>query len=155
MARKQPEEKATGSRKSSQSRKSPQKIPAWSPYKAQEVEKLIVKYAKAGKPQAEIGRLLRDNYGVGSIKAMTGRKAGNILQEHGIAKKLPEDMLSLIRKVINVKHHLEQNHKDQTARRGLLLTASKLRKLVNYYRSSGKLPRDWTLDMERLKMYLE
>lgn len=145
----------SGAKGKSGSKKPFPKIPTWSPYQAQEVEKLVVKYARAGKPSAEIGRLMRDNYGVGSIRTLTNKRVGSILQEHDLTKKVPEDILSLIRKMIDVKRHLEQNHKDQTARRGLLLTESKLRRLVKYYRSSGKLPHDWVLDTERLKMYLE
>ncbi len=145
----------SGAKGKSGSKKPLKKVPAWSPYQGPEAEKLVVKYARTGKSSAEVGRLMRDNYGVGSIKALTGRKTGSILREHGLEKKVPEDILSLIKKMIVVKRHLEQNHKDQTARRGLLLTESKLRRLVKYYKSSRRLPRDWVLDTERLKMYLE
>ncbi len=130
-------------------------VPSWAPYKETEVEKLIVKYARAGKNPSEIGLLLRDGYGINSVKALTGKGVSQILEEHKIARTLPEDLLNLIKRMISIKQHLEKNKHDETAHRGLILTSSKIRRLVNYYRRSGKLPADWTLDMERLKMYLE
>ncbi len=129
--------------------------PGWAPYKEKEVEKLVVKYAKAGKSASEIGMILRDSYGINSIPALTGKKVGAILAEHHISKTLPEDMMALIRKVIDIKTHLEKNKQDQTAKRGLILTSSKIRRLAKYYKGTTVLPQDWDLDMDRLKMYLE
>lgn len=130
-------------------------IPAWTPYQGKEVEKLIVKYAKAGKTTAEIGLILRDTYGVGSVKALTGKSISAIQLENKISKKIPEDITSLIRKMIAIRQHLEKNKHDQTGRRGLLLTNSRIHRLVRYYKQSGRLPQDWILNPERLKMYLE
>ncbi len=130
-------------------------IPAWTPYQGKEVEKLVVKYAKAGKTTAEIGLLLRDSYGINSVKALAGKKIGSILEENKVRRKLPEEVTALIRRMIGIKAHLEKNRHDQTAKRGLLLTDSKIRRLVKYYKSSGRLAADWTLDHEKLKMYLE
>ena len=42
--------------------------------KEKEVEKLIVKYSKAGKTSSEIGMILRDNYGIHSVRSLTGKK---------------------------------------------------------------------------------
>lgn len=139
----------------SKSQKPPKKIPSWAPYQGKEVEKLIIKFAKAGKTTSEIGMLLRDNYGVNSVKAITEKKISQILEENKITKKLPEDITSLIKKMIAVKQHLEKNRQDQTAKRGLLLTSSKIRRLVKHYKKTGKLAADWNLNMDRLKMYLD
>lgn len=137
------------------SKKPIKKIPTWAPYKGKDVEKLIIKYAKAGKSTSEIGMILRDSYGINSIKALTGKKVMTVLEENKLKKDLPEDIMNLIKKMIEIKKHLEANKHDQTARRGFLLTESKIRRLVNYYKSEKKLPADWKLDMERLKIYLE
>lgn len=139
----------------SRSTKPVKKVPAWAPYKGNEVEKLVIKYAKAGKSTSEIGILLRDRYGIRSVKAFADKKITAILQENKLAKSLPEDLLNLIRKLVAVKQHLEKNKHDKTAKRGLQLTGSKIRRLVKYYQKSKRLPEDWKLDMERLKMYLE
>jgi small subunit ribosomal protein S15 len=131
------------------------KIPTWALYKGKEVEKLVQKYGKLGKSSSEIGMILRDSYGINSVKALTAKKINGILIEQGITKTLPEDMLALIRKMIDIKTHVEKNKQDQTARRGLILTSSKIRRLIKYYKASKVIEKDWNLDMNRLKIYLE
>ncbi|MBU0456753.1 MAG: 30S ribosomal protein S15 [Nanoarchaeota archaeon] len=131
------------------------KVPSWASYKGKDVEKLINKYAKAGKSSSEIGMILRDSYGINSVKALTGKKIVTILKENNLNKELPEDLLNVIKKITEIKRHLEKNKQDQTAKRGFLLTSSKIRRLVKYYKSTNKLPADWKLDMNRLKVYIE
>jgi len=137
------------------STKPAKRIPSWAPYKGKEVEKLVVKYAKAGKSTSEIGIILRDTYGINSIKALTKKKISEILEEKKLTKELPEDLLNLIKKMVAVKAHLEKNRQDKTAKRGLQLTSSKVMRLIKYYKRIKKLPADWKFDAKRLKMYLE
>ena len=131
------------------------KVQSWAPYKGADVEKLVVKYAKAGKSTSEIGLVLRDAYGVGSVKALAGKTVSQILDEKGLTKELHEDLLNLIKKMVLIQRHLEKNKHDQFAKRGLLLTNSKIRRLVKYYQRTERLPEGWKLNMDRLKMYLE
>ena len=137
------------------SKKPLKRIPSWAPYKGKEVEKLVLKYAKAGKTAAEIGIILRDSYGIQSVKALTEKRIGQIVAEHKLDKKLPEDVLALIKKMIAVKSHLEKNRQDMTALRGFQLTNAKIRRLSKYYQRTQRLPANWALDQTRLKMYLE
>ena len=130
-------------------------VPSWAPYKGKEVEKLVIKYAKAGKTTSEIGSILRDNYGIHSVYDLTDKRITTILSENELAPKLPEDLLNLIRKLVDVKTHFEKNKQDKTSLRGVQLTGSKIRRLIKYYKKSKKLPADWAIDMNRLKMYLE
>jgi small subunit ribosomal protein S15 len=51
--------------------------------------------------------------------------------------------------------HLEKNKKDESAKHGLLITESKIKKLVKYYKRTKKIPMDWKYDPERVKVYLE
>ena len=131
------------------------KVPVWTQFKEKEVEKLVIKFAKEGKSTSEIGMILRDSYGVASVKASTNKKISKILDDKGLIKELPEDLLNVIRKLIAVKQHFEKNRQDQTSKRGILLANSRLRRLIKYYKNSGRLSKDWSLDMNRLKMYLE
>ncbi len=128
---------------------------AWVTYSAQEVEKLVVKYRKTGKSMSEIGMILRDKYGIPSVKVSTKKKLGSILKENKLEKEMPEDLLNLIKRLVAIQAHLEKNKKDQTAKRGLLLTDSKVRRLIKYYQKTGILAANWKLDRKRLKMYLE
>ena len=137
------------------SKKPIKKIPSWTPYKDKEVEKLVIKYARAGKAPSEIGLTLRDSYGINSVKALTGKSITAVLEENKLGAKLPEDILALIKRMITIKQHVEKNKHDETAHRGLGLTSSKIRRLIRYYQRTGKLAPDWKLDMERLKMYFE
>ena len=131
------------------------RVPGWASYKGGDVEKLIVKFAKAGKSTSEIGLLLRDSYGIGSIRAATGKKVNEILAEKELVKEIPEDLRNLIKKMVYIQRHMEKNKHDETAKRGLLLTNSKIRRLVKYYKRTERMPAEWKLNMDRLKVYLE
>jgi small subunit ribosomal protein S15 len=139
----------------SRSTKPIKKTPSWAPYKGKEVEKLIVKYRKMDKSSSEIGSILRDAYGIHSVKCITNKKISMILEENDLGKELPEDLLNLIKKMIAIKQHKEKNNHDQVAKRGLELTNSKIRRLVKYYQRTKKLPDNWKFDPNRLKMYVE
>lgn len=145
----------SGSKGKSGSKKPLKKVASWVPYKDKEAEKLVVKYAKAGKSTSEIGLILRDVHGINSVKALTEKKISTLLKENNLTKKLPEDMISFIKKLIAIKQHLEKNKHDETANRGLILTISKINRLKAYYTRSKRLPANWKLDESRLKMYIE
>jgi len=129
--------------------------PAWTSYSDEEIAKLAQKIRKQGKDSSEIGMILRDTYGIASVRAITGKKIGDHLEAAGMKKEIPEDMMNLIKKLVMIQTHLERNRQDQTAKRGRLLTDSKIRRLEKYYKSSGRLAKEWKLDRKRLKMYLE
>ncbi len=145
----------SGAKGKSGSKRPIKRIPPWAPYQGKEVEKLINKFGKAGKSSSEIGMILRDSYGIHSVKALTGTTIQLVLKEHKLAKKLPEDITALITKMIQIKAHLEKNKHDETAHRGFILSESKIRRLMKYYKRVGKLAPNWTLDTDKLKMYLE
>jgi len=131
------------------------RIPSWTRYKENEIEKLVIRLAKAGTSPSEIGMVLRDTYGVHDVKAIAGKRITKILVENKLAKELPEDLMALIKKFIASKKHLEKNKQDKTARRGLSLTDSKIRRLVKYYKRSERLPANWKFEAEKVMMYLE
>ena len=130
-------------------------VPTWMSYKPKEIEKLILKLAKMGKNASEIGIFLRDNYGIPDVRVATKKKISQILEENKMGKTIPDDLMALIKRNIAVRKHLEANHKDQTAKRGLELTESKIRKLIKYYKKTKKLPADWKFQPERIKLYVE
>ncbi len=126
--------------------------PPWIKFSPEEVEKLIVKLAKEGKKPAEIGLILRDEYGIPSVKQITGKKILKILEENGLAPKIPEDLYNLIIKALKLRKHLEKHKKDFHNKRALQLVESKIRRLVDYYKSKGKLPVDWRYDPEKIRI---
>ena len=140
--------------KSGSTRPAEKKVPTWIGYKPNEIEKLIVKLAKAGKTASGIGVYLRDSYGIPSVNTATGKKISLILEENKVGREIPEDLMSLMERSIQVRKHLERNHKDMTAKRGLELTDSRIRSLIKYYKKHNKLSQDWKFDPERIKLYV-
>ncbi|MHA2169781.1 MAG: 30S ribosomal protein S15 [Candidatus Kariarchaeaceae archaeon] len=117
--------------------------PQWVPMAAKDVEKLIVQLYKQGNSQAHIGVILRDQYGIPSINLVTGKKLLTILKENDVAQRYPEDLISLIRRAMNLRNHMSENKKDLISRHGLQRLESKIRRLAKYYRKAGVLPSDW------------
>lgn len=129
--------------------------PTWIALKPKEVEMLVVKYAKEGKGPSKIGLYLRDEYGVPSVKVVTGKSVKQILKEKTLLPELPEDIMALMRKAVLIRKHLGENKGDMTAKRGLQLTESKIGRLVKYYKKTGDLPKEWKYDPDRIKLYVE
>ncbi len=128
--------------------------PSWVERTDKEIESLILKMRKEGKTSSQIGMQLRDLYGVPDVKTITKKKITQILEEKKLAPEIPDDLLALIKKLVNVKKHLEENRHDMPAKRGLQLTESKIRRLVKYYKGTRKLAIDWKYDDKTLKMYV-
>ena len=118
----------------------------WVKYTTEEIEELIVKFNREGKTASEIGVTLRDQYGIPSVKAVTGEKITQILEKKGQANDYPEDILNLIKRAVNIRDHLKENPKDIHSKRGLTIIESRIRRLGSYYSKEGKLPEGWRYD---------
>lgn len=128
--------------------------PEWVDMSPEEVEKKVVELYNEGYEPSQIGMILRDRYGIPSVKQITGKKIQKILKEKGVEIKYPEDLKALIKKVLKLRRHLEVYRKDKHNRRGLQLIEAKIWRLSNYYKEKGVLPADWKYDPERLKIEL-
>ena len=124
-------------------------LPVWLRYKPKEVELLIAKLAKEEKNSSEIGIILRDTYGIPDVRTLCKKKISQILKEKKIAPEVPDDLTALIRKSVEIRKHMGTNSKDETAKRGLTLTESKIKLLTKYYKKTGKLASEWKFDPER------
>ena len=129
-------------------------IPSWVRYKGSEVELLVTRLAREGHTASGIGLILRDVYGIPDIKLMTKKSVTKIMDEKKLGKELPEDILALIRKSVFLRKHIEANKHDQTAKRGLTLADSKIKRLTKYYKRTGKIASEWKYDAERASMYV-
>ncbi|NHW88543.1 MAG: 30S ribosomal protein S15 [Archaeoglobales archaeon] len=128
--------------------------PEWVEMSAEEIEKKIVELYNEGYEPSQIGMILRDRYGIPSIKQVTGKKLMDILIENGIKPKYPEDLKALIKKALKLRRHLEIHKKDLHNRRGLQLIEAKIWRLSNYYKEKGYLPSDWSYDPDKLRVEL-
>jgi len=140
------------SRSTKPSIKTPQK---WVRYKKAEIEKIIVKLAKEGHSSAEIGMILRDQYGVPSTKIVTGDKIVKVMKKNKLYPEIPEDLFNLLKKAVNLRQHMEKNKKDNTSKRGLELLESKIRRLGKYYVKKKILPQNWKYDYEKAKLLVQ
>lgn len=129
--------------------------PSWIKYSTKEIEMIVVKLAKQNNTASQIGAILRDTYGIPDIKALTNKSITQILKEKEVAKKLPEDLTNLIKRLIKLQKHLEENKQDKTAKRGLLLTRSKINRLIKYYKKSNVLEETWKFDSSKANIYVE
>ncbi|MBN2067599.1 MAG: 30S ribosomal protein S15 [Candidatus Diapherotrites archaeon] len=130
-------------------------VPSWVELKPEEAVEAIVNLANAGHTSSEIGMLLRDQYGVPNIKKLCGKSIDSILEEHKLLPEIPSDLMSLIKKSVKLRSHMEKNKKDFSAKRGLQLTVSKIRNLVRYYKRKGKLPLDWRYSEEKAALLVK
>lgn len=137
------------------SSKKPTAIAKWVEYNDKEVERLVLKLRKDGLNAAGIGRILRDQYGIASVKNITKKTIVQILEENELASKIPEDLYNLLKKAVKLRDHLTKYKKDYTSKHGLELLESKIRRLIKYYVREGKLPKDFAYEPERAKLLVE
>jgi len=122
----------------------------WLIYDKNEVKMLIAKLAKEGRSSAEIGIILRDQYGIPDVRYFDMR----ITKTMG-KREVPEDMYNLMKKAVNLHRHMSEMRKDSKGKHGLELLESKIRRLGKYYARSGKLPRDWKYSIENAKLLVK
>lgn len=131
------------------------KVPSWITYKPKEIEALVIKLGKQDMASAKIGVILRDSYGIPDVKTITKKKISQILKENKLQKNLPEDMTALVYRHIALMKHNESNNHDKTAKRGMQLTESKIKRLAKYYIKKGDLPQGWRYDKNKAKLLVE
>ena len=141
---------ASGSRKPHS-----QSPPEWSNSDKKEVEELILQLSEEGNSNASIGIILRDKHGVPNVRLVTGERISQTLQRLGKSGKLPEDLMSLMRRALRLIDHLSQNSKDIHNRRQLELCESKIRRLSRYYRENNQIDSDWTYKRDQLRLMVE
>jgi small subunit ribosomal protein S15 len=127
----------------------------WIEHKKEEVERLVVKLSKDGHKSAKIGLILRDQYGIPSVKDTTGKTIVTILDENKLLPSIPEELLNLLKKAVLLRDHMGKNKKDYTSKRGLELLESKIRRLIKYYIKTKKLPIGYKYDPERAKLIVQ
>ncbi|NPA86223.1 MAG: 30S ribosomal protein S15 [bacterium] len=121
---------------------------------AKQVEELVVELARRGYLPSDIGRILRDNYGIPDVKEVTGKKILQILEEHGLAPKIPEDLMHLMKRAVRTWKHLQRHPKDMVSKRGLILIESKIKTLIKYYKKIDRLPPEFEYSRETAEMYI-
>jgi len=117
--------------------------PAWVTTTREEIVEQAVKLSKGGMSGAQVGAVLRDGYGVPSVRAVVGERMADLLKANGVEPELPEDLQALLKRVVHLQRHLATHPKDHSNRRGLSLIESRIRRLARYYRHRKVLPETW------------
>ncbi|MBL7206381.1 MAG: 30S ribosomal protein S15 [Candidatus Aenigmarchaeota archaeon] len=139
----------------SSSKKPSKKSASWVKYKPTEVNELIVKLAGDGHQSNFIGIILRDRYGIPDVKTIAKKSIVQIMKDKKVYSKLPEDLLNMLKRAVNLDEHLKKNKRDYTSKRGLELTESKIRRLAKYYKRKEVLQADWKYDLERARLLVK
>ena len=127
---------------------------AWLTLKPKEVEMLVVKLAKEGNSPSRIGLVLRDSYGIPDVRSVLKKRVTEVLAAKKLLHELPDDLLGLIRKDLSLHKHAQTNKQDMSAKRGILLTESKINRLLKYYKRTGRIPESWKYDPDKAGMYV-
>lgn len=130
------------------------KLPEWAQQNKEEAIESILKLAKEGKSISQIGLILRDQFGIPSVKALVGKSISQILKENKVASEWPEDLMNLMKKAVRLRKHLTSNKKDVHNKRVLQLVESKIRRLVRYYKKSGVVSKDWYYKPEEVALLI-
>ena len=141
--------------KASSSKPDDKKNPKWVSYKPKEIEKLVLKLSKEENSTSKIGMILRDTYGIPSVKSATDKKIAQILKENKITTEYPEPMFNLLKQVVNMHRHLRENKKDTQSIRNVTITESKIRRLAKYYKKKNILPAKWKYNLDDAKLIVQ
>jgi len=129
--------------------------PSWLQYSKEEIIELVVQMAKEGKNASKIGLILRDQYGIPSVKAASGKTLSDIMNENKLLPTYPEDLMNLMRKAVRLHKHVAVNKQDKHNTHSLKLVESKIKRLVSYYKKSKKLPADWYYTPEQAALLVK
>ncbi|MBO0888495.1 30S ribosomal protein S15 [Candidatus Bathyarchaeota archaeon] len=116
--------------------------PSWFKYEPEEIEALVLKLSKEGNSPSIVGQILRDKYGVPLVSQIGGKRLVSLIPQEA-RPRIPEDLEALVKRAASAARHLEKNRKDYPNKRDLALIESKIHRLASYYRSVGRLPKEW------------
>ena len=106
------------------------KKPVWLKINEDELKKIISVLAKQGKQPAQIGLILRDQYGIPTTK-LYGKKLKHYLKELGIETNV--ELKNAQKKLENLKTHLKTNITDKKAKHKLQKSQTKINILKKYF----------------------
>ena len=115
----------------------------WVKVTPDEIGKLIIEMNKEGLNASQIGTKLRDEYAVSSIKAVTGKKMKEFMEENGVKQEIPEDLEALVKRAVSLQSHLKSNKGDRKNVRSLELLEAKVHRLSKYYKKKDIIPKNW------------
>uniref|UniRef100_A0A7C2VGW9 Small ribosomal subunit protein uS15 n=1 Tax=Ignisphaera aggregans TaxID=334771 RepID=A0A7C2VGW9_9CREN len=126
----------------------------WVRYSPDEIGALAAELARMGYMPSVIGIILRDQYGIPLVKSVTGMKLTKLLEKYGVKHPIPEDLLRLMARAVNLRKHLNEHPKDTASLRGLIEIESKIKSLIKYYKRVGRLPQDFEYSPSKAEIWV-
>ncbi len=120
-----------------------------------EIEKIIKDYAKKGVPPAMIGQRLKDEHKVLYIRDAIGMPLAAFLKENKLSTSIPTDLLSLMKKAVNINNHLSINKHDNNNSLRMKRMEAKIWRLTKYYIRKGELPAGWRYDPKQAELIIK
>jgi small subunit ribosomal protein S15 len=130
-------------------------VPHWLNYKQEEVEQLIINKSQKGLTKSEIGTVLKDQYGIPSVKDITKKSISTILESRGVKEQLPEDLIALYKKAVKLHMHVDKQKKDKHSVRSLVVLENRIKKLIKYYKQSKVLPKEYAYSLESARLVVK
>ena len=119
------------------------KKPDWVKQTNEEIEGLIIKYAKEGMTTSQIGLKLRDQHAIPLVKPIINKGIKEVLIENKLNPEIPEDLNNIVMKAVNLQKHLKENRSDNRNTRALELVEAKVHRLSTHYKKTGEIDQKW------------
>ena len=119
------------------------KKPDWVKQTNEEIEGLIMKYAKEGMTTSQIGIKLRDQHAIPLVKPIINKGIKEVLIENKLNPEIPEDLNNIVMKAVNLQKHLKENRSDNRNTRALELVEAKVHRLSTHYKKTGEIDQKW------------
>ena len=119
------------------------KKPDWVKQTNEEIEGLIIKYAKEGMTTSQIGIKLRDQHAIPLVKPIINKGIKKVLLENKLNPEIPEDLNNIVMKAVNLQKHLKENRSDNRNTRALELVEAKVHRLSTHYKKTGEIDQKW------------
>ena len=119
------------------------KKPDWVKQTKDEIEGLIIKYAKEGMTTSQIGLKLRDQHAIPLVKPIIRKGIKQVLIENKLNPEIPEDLNNIVMKAVNLQKHLKENRSDNRNTRALELVEAKVHRLSTHYKKTGEIDQKW------------
>ena len=119
------------------------KKPDWVKQSNEEIEGLIIKYAKEGMTTSQIGLKLRDQHAIPLVKPIINKGIKKVLLENKLNPEIPEDLNNIVMKAVNLQKHLKENRSDNRNTRALELVEAKVHRLSTHYKKTGEIDQKW------------
>ena len=78
-----------------------------------------------------------------------------LVKENDLYPSVPEDLMNVLKKVVNLHNHMKRNKMDKHSLRSMHNMENRIRRLSNYYKREDVLPEDWKYNLEEARLIVQ